>query len=162
MLQYVALVYKDSSEATGTYRIVKGEVTNVNMTAITTNIENTLVSRIPADSPTLRTISSTKLRNSQHVTVLLYNRQTHPLQLISIPTAPLSRRLKPIRRAVTEHPRNLPKKATKIIRKVYPHAVPSFKRPRLVLRPESVKYCRPGDKLTASLGNRSNTYQRQK
>jgi hypothetical protein len=55
------LVCKHGDKTITTYRSVKGEVINVNMIAITTNIENVLVSRIPADNPTLSTISSTKL-----------------------------------------------------------------------------------------------------
>lgn len=65
-------------KVTITYRIVKGEVTNVKITAITTNMENTLVSRIPADSPTFSTISSTKLKNTQHTAILLSNTANSP------------------------------------------------------------------------------------
>lgn len=68
--------------------------------------------------------------------------QAYPLQLISAPTAPDSRQLKPNALAVIPHARNLEKKATTQMRMVYPQVTPLLSRPRLVLNPVNAKYCK--------------------
>ena len=54
--------------------------------------------------------------------------------------APASLHLKPKTRADPAHARNLDANATRQIRMVYPQAIPSFSKPRLVFKPDKVKY----------------------
>ena len=90
---------------------------NVKTSACTTNIENVRVSRTPAVRPTLSTISSTRLQNP--ISTLTPDRNyamTYPLQLIRVPIAADSRRLKPVSFAVTAHPTNFETNAITQIR----------------------------------------------
>ena len=78
---------------------------------------------MPADNPTLRTMSSTR-----------------PLQLINEPTVADSLQLNPKSFAVAEHPKNLPKNAKAHIPIVKPQVVPLSSNPKSVESPDNVKY----------------------
>jgi hypothetical protein len=54
--------------------------------------------------------------------------------------APDSRRLNPYALAAAKHAKNLDEKATRQMIIVYPQVTPLLSRPKLVFRPESVKY----------------------
>ena len=96
---------------------------NVMINASKTNMENTWRVRIPADSPTLRTISSTKLYDSE---MWISDRpsETYPLQVIREPTVVASRQLKPSALDESVHPVNLPVKSSVAMKNTNPHAVP--------------------------------------
>jgi len=105
---------------------------------LTTNIENTRESRIPAERPTLSTINSTRLQTNAKLRIsnvpldlsLDSREDTHPLQLMSVPTAMLSRIPNLLRRAAPAHPRNFPMKATTQRRIVYPQALKDERKAR--------------------------------
>ena len=80
----------------------------------------------------------------ESVTSSTYNWEweIYPLQLIRAPMAPDSRKLKPQNLAVMAQGRNLAQKETTHSKMVYPQVMPLFKRPKFVLRPERVKYCK--------------------
>ena len=141
----------------------------VKTTAMTTNMEKTVVSRIPigayeisnrsrgqptgsfdspAASPTFRTDGSTIPKDPWSAHALLLPSDTHspinstsPLQLINNPMANDSRFVNFKYQAAPAHPMNFPENATTMMAMVYPHALPLSRRPRLVLRPERTKYC---------------------
>jgi len=86
--------------------------------------------------------------------------RSYPLQLINVPMVVDSRQLNPASRAATEQPPNFPMYAVVHIAIVYPQMTPELSRPRLVERPERVKYCQTGelDIKTRQIGN---AYKRQ-
>ena len=65
---------------------------------------------------------------------------TNPLQLMRVPTVAASLHLNPTVRAASPAPQNLPNQSVTAIAIRKPQASPVFKRPRLVERPDNVKY----------------------
>jgi hypothetical protein len=80
--------------------------------------------KIPADNPTLSTISSVSLRDSNQNNDMILS-QTNPLQLIRDPIAPASRHWKPAYLAANVHPPNFPAKASTQTETVNAHIVPN-------------------------------------
>ena len=81
---------------------------------------------------------------------------THPLQAIREPIAPDSLQLNPKTIAEPAQGANLATKATTQMRIVHPHDFPSSKRPRLVLKPDRVKYCKV--QVQYSKGQKASSY----
>lgn len=62
------------------------------------------------------------------------------MQLMSVPIAVDSRLVNFINLALTAQPRNFPENAITQIKTTYAQVIPSFSKPRLVRKPDSVKY----------------------
>jgi hypothetical protein len=103
----------------------RGVVTKVRTRASRTNIENTLRVRIPVESPMLRMINSTGLKEIVRIKYLRGNETTGPLQHINNPTVLDARQLIPESRVVTVQTPIFPAKSRHIIAMVNPQVIPA-------------------------------------
>ena len=102
--------------------MVRGVVAKVVTRAMTTKMVKVLVLRIFACKPMFNTISSTK-----------------PLQLMSTPIVRDSRNISPLSHDAKVPPAIFAQNAIDVTPTTYAQVMPSFKSPRLVLRPDSAK-----------------------
>ena len=75
---------------------------------------------------------------------------------MSVPLAPDPQLVKSMSLAVIDQPKNLPKKAMVQMGMMYPQVIPSLSSPKLVLKPESMKYWRGAHINNAQESDESN------
>ena len=75
---------------------------------------------------------------------------------MSVPLAPDPQLVKSMSLTVIEQPKNLPKKAMVQMGMMYPHVIPSLSSPKLVLKPEGMKYWRGAHMNNAQGSDESN------